>query len=258
MGLHPVPRRGPVLLCLRCGPTAVRPPPHLQIFAGPLKGGDRAAVLANFQTTQSQYPISNITVFWEQLGLPADARCAVRDLYGERDLGVWQGSFSAAVPVHDVAVLRVGPVDGPRDDAWRPWHAHPLYAAQPANLAAAGPGDWIAGYSGAAGAQQQQRQQQQHGSAQQQEEQQWRSGLPSVPSGKGPPSIAMVLSVVAALGALCVLGYYVTLHMRLRGWTSLSESSNARKAAELAAQLPEWRNHIGVSNVAAPVAAPKP
>lgn len=33
-----------------------RPPPRLQVYAGPLTGGDRAVVLANFQTLDSQYP----------------------------------------------------------------------------------------------------------------------------------------------------------------------------------------------------------
>jgi hypothetical protein len=59
----------------------------LQIFAGPLAGGARAVVLANMQTTQSQYPISNITVLWEQIGLQPGQRCRVRELYA----GEWRG-----------------------------------------------------------------------------------------------------------------------------------------------------------------------
>lgn len=37
--------------------------------------------MVNFQTTQSQYPMSNVTVYWEQLGLRAGQRAAVRDIY---------------------------------------------------------------------------------------------------------------------------------------------------------------------------------
>ena len=84
-------------------------PRHPQIYAGPLSGGARAVVLANFQTTQSQYPISNITVYWEQLGLRPDVHAQVRDLYARRDLGVFVGAFQAAVAVHDVAMVRITP-----------------------------------------------------------------------------------------------------------------------------------------------------
>ena len=61
-------------------------PGRLQIFAGPLAGGARAVVLANMQTTQSQYPISNITVLWEQIGLQPGQRCRVRELYAGEQL----------------------------------------------------------------------------------------------------------------------------------------------------------------------------
>ena len=38
-------------------------------------------VLANFQTASSQYPRSNITVFWPQIGVQPGVRCRVRDLF---------------------------------------------------------------------------------------------------------------------------------------------------------------------------------
>jgi hypothetical protein len=41
----------------------------------------------------------------------------VRDLYAGRDLGVFEGGFEAAVPCHDVAVLRVTPVAQPSSAA---------------------------------------------------------------------------------------------------------------------------------------------
>ena len=41
-------------------------------------------------------------VHWHQIGLPAGAAAAVRDLYAERDLGVFTGAFTATVTAHDV------------------------------------------------------------------------------------------------------------------------------------------------------------
>lgn len=41
-------------------------------------------------------------VHWRQIGLPAGAAAAVRDLYAERDLGTFTDSFSASVTAHDV------------------------------------------------------------------------------------------------------------------------------------------------------------
>lgn len=56
-----------------------------QVYAGPLAGGARAVVLANFQfahpTAFQQCPRTNITVFWPQIGLQPGQRARVRDLY---------------------------------------------------------------------------------------------------------------------------------------------------------------------------------
>ena len=43
-------------------------------------------------------------------------------------------SFTAAVGVHDVAVLRITPLEALPDDSWRPWHGQPAYAAAAENL----------------------------------------------------------------------------------------------------------------------------
>jgi hypothetical protein len=59
------------------------------------------------------------------------------------DLGEFVDSFTAAVGVHDVAVLRLTPLDGPLDESWRPWHGQPMYAAQAANVAPQRKGSWI-------------------------------------------------------------------------------------------------------------------
>lgn len=49
----------------------------------------------------------DITVTWPQLGYEPGLRAVVRDLYAERDLGVFEKSFTASVGNFDVAVLRV-------------------------------------------------------------------------------------------------------------------------------------------------------
>ncbi|KAI3436067.1 hypothetical protein D9Q98_002125 [Chlorella vulgaris] len=195
-----------------------------KIFATALAGGSRGVVLWNLQTTQSQYPLSNITVFWEQIGLGGSQRATVRDVFSERDLGVFSGSFSAAVAFHDVAVLRVTPVEGPLDDSWRPWHAQPLYAPQPANLAVPSAAAWIAGYTGPSSSGSG------PGSKQQPD---IRKASFSPPASSGPPSFAVVLSVLASLAALGVVGYFVVLHMRMRGWQQLDENEGARKMSEM-------------------------
>ena len=79
-----------------------------RVYAGPLAGGARAVALANFATPLgNQYPATNVTVFWSQVGLQPGQRCRVRDLYaGEhRRAGgrVLQGGggrrmFGAAAP----------------------------------------------------------------------------------------------------------------------------------------------------------------
>ncbi|KAI7846119.1 hypothetical protein COHA_000380 [Chlorella ohadii] len=98
-----------------------------RIYAGPLAGGARAVVLLNLHHTGGQYLQSNITVHWRQIGLPAGAAAAVRDLYAERDLGTFTDSFSASVTAHDVRVLRITPLERSADlDSWRPWHQQPM------------------------------------------------------------------------------------------------------------------------------------
>ena len=60
--------------------------------------------------------------------------CNSHTCAAEKDLGEFADSFTAAVGVHDVAVLRITPLEGPPDDSWRPWHGQPAYAAMPESL----------------------------------------------------------------------------------------------------------------------------
>ena len=50
-----------------------------------------------------------ITAFWAALGLPASARMKVRDVIARQDRGVRQGSVTATVAPHDVAIFRLSP-----------------------------------------------------------------------------------------------------------------------------------------------------
>lgn len=84
-------------------------------------------VLLNLHHTGGQYLRSNITVHWDQVGLPPGTPARVRDLYAETDLGVATGSFTATVWAHDVVALRISPLGGSKDDEWRPWHQQPIY-----------------------------------------------------------------------------------------------------------------------------------
>lgn len=60
-----------------------------RVYAGPLASGDRAVMLCNFATPLgNQYPASNVTVFWGQVGLQPGQRCAVRDLFAGKAGGV--------------------------------------------------------------------------------------------------------------------------------------------------------------------------
>ena len=113
-----------------------------QVYAGPLEDGARAAVLFNRHVDGSQYPLSNVTVRWDDIGewralsrdLPnfnmigemccwmscrASVRTAgleegenahVRDLFEQRDFGTFSGAYTSAVYVHDVRAVRITPV----------------------------------------------------------------------------------------------------------------------------------------------------
>ena len=94
----------------------------VQVYAGPLKGGSRAVVFFNRHVISTQYPISNITVTWEDLGYPSDAAATVRDLHAEKNLGTFTGSFTAAVDIHDARMVKISPKKSkPEFEHWRPW-----------------------------------------------------------------------------------------------------------------------------------------
>ncbi|KAL3147731.1 hypothetical protein ABBQ32_002472 [Trebouxia sp. C0010 RCD-2024] len=94
----------------------------MEVYAGPLKGGSRAVVLFNRHSITTQYPISNVTVTWEQLGYPSDVKADVRDLHAERTLGTFQYSFTAGVDIHDAVMVKISPQHMKQEyEEWRPW-----------------------------------------------------------------------------------------------------------------------------------------
>ncbi len=75
----------------------------LEVWAKPLSGGEVAVGLVN----QLESP-THVTVRLEDVGVSGDAQA--RDLWEHKDLGVVHGSYTAVVPGHGVAMLRLRPV----------------------------------------------------------------------------------------------------------------------------------------------------
>jgi len=79
-------------------------PPELQVWAKPLADGSRAVVLFNRASVAT-----TMTVSWGRIGLLTDS-AEVRDLWAHEDRGRFGRRYSATVPSHGVAMLRVTPV----------------------------------------------------------------------------------------------------------------------------------------------------
>ncbi|HEY7513945.1 MAG TPA: glycoside hydrolase family 27 protein, partial [Vicinamibacteria bacterium] len=74
-----------------------------EVWARPLQGGASAVVLLN----RGERP-APIGVRWTELALPA-GRVAVRDLWRKEDRGPFADGYTASVPAHGVAMLRLTP-----------------------------------------------------------------------------------------------------------------------------------------------------
>ncbi len=83
-------------------------PNRLEVWAGPLAGGAYAVALFN----RLEWTSANITVNWQQLGLAVGVSASVRDVYAQKDLGVFTSSFTSPVPVvpHGVLLVKITPV----------------------------------------------------------------------------------------------------------------------------------------------------
>jgi hypothetical protein len=76
----------------------------LEVWAGPLSGGNFAAILFNRSPG-----MTNVTANWSDIGLSSTTRAMVRDLWLHKDLGVYSGSFSSQVPSHGVIMIKLTP-----------------------------------------------------------------------------------------------------------------------------------------------------
>ena len=72
----------------------------VEIWAKPLKGGDKAVGLFNRDDTALP-----ITVKLSDVGFAGGAKA--RDIWQAKDLGKLQGSYTATVPRHGVVLLRL-------------------------------------------------------------------------------------------------------------------------------------------------------
>jgi len=113
--LKTCPRRSRKSLPIRKSSPSIRIPSACRVAAsartatpksGPkqMKDGGRAVVLFNRGASDAE-----ITASWEDLGYPAHLSAAVRDLWAKKDLGKSTATFTAKVPSHGVAMLRINP-----------------------------------------------------------------------------------------------------------------------------------------------------
>jgi Alpha galactosidase A/Alpha galactosidase C-terminal beta sandwich domain len=79
------------------------PAPGLQVWAKPLAGHGRRAVLLLNRTDAAQ----SLSVHWASLGLDPAAATAVRDLWSHKALGAGTAEFETTVPAQDALLLSV-------------------------------------------------------------------------------------------------------------------------------------------------------
>ena len=78
-----------------------------QLWARPLAGGDKAAIVYNAGKGLRPKDI-DVAVTWAELGWPADAKVRVRDLWSQQDVGEFVGGWNAtAIAPHDVQFVRL-------------------------------------------------------------------------------------------------------------------------------------------------------
>jgi alpha-galactosidase len=75
-----------------------------ECWAKPLADGSVAALLLNRGEAADV-----VTCTWEEVGLPAGASAAVRDVFERKDLGSFTGSYGASVPAHGGLLVKVTP-----------------------------------------------------------------------------------------------------------------------------------------------------
>ena len=107
--------------CLATAPNAAPAPPPappavdssmpLQVWAGPLAGGDFVVLLLNTGNGTQE-----ITAHWADIGLKGGVAAKAIDVWTGKDLGTKTGTISASVASHDSAVFRLAPTTLRTDD----------------------------------------------------------------------------------------------------------------------------------------------
>jgi len=82
----------------------VRKDADLEVWAKTLADGSRAVILFNRGTADSK-----VSVTWDAIGYPAHLTAKVRDLWAHTDAGSFSGSYTANVPSHTVAMVKITP-----------------------------------------------------------------------------------------------------------------------------------------------------
>ena len=78
----------------------------LQVWAGPLAGGDVVVLLLNTDDSAA----ATITASWAEIGLDKGVTVSAQDLWTGESMGVLtNGVVSANVAPHDTAVIRLTP-----------------------------------------------------------------------------------------------------------------------------------------------------
>jgi alpha-galactosidase len=78
----------------------------LQVWAGPLAGGDVAVLLLNAGNGTKE-----ITAHWADIGLKSGVAAKAIDVWTGEGVGTKSGAVSASVAAHDSAVFRLSPTN---------------------------------------------------------------------------------------------------------------------------------------------------
>jgi len=82
----------------------VRDDGDAEVWSRQLQDGSRAVVLFN----RAKMP-QNIGMMWTEIGYPLSLTAKVRDVWANKDMGTFTGGYSADIPPHGVALLKVVP-----------------------------------------------------------------------------------------------------------------------------------------------------
>ena len=80
----------------------VRDDGNFEVWSKLLKDSSQAVILLNRSSSEMR-----MSVAWQEIGFENDALLLVRDLWQHKDVGYFKDYYSAAVPSHDVVMLRV-------------------------------------------------------------------------------------------------------------------------------------------------------